>query len=130
MSDYTIKNVKADVDDMAPQFGLGGKIEGRFAREPLGCEKLGISYMRLTPGFRVPFGHRHAEQEEVYLVVSGSGRVNLEGEVAELKQWDAVRVSPPVTRAFEAGPDGLELVIVGAPKTAERDGEMLQGWWG
>jgi uncharacterized cupin superfamily protein len=129
MSHYTIKNFKADVEDQAPRFGLGENIEARFGREPLGCQKLGVSYMRLAPGFRLPFGHKHAEQEEVYVVLSGSGRARIEDEVVELAVWDAVRVGPETMRGFEAGPDGLELLIVGAPRVAQPDSELVQGWW-
>jgi mannose-6-phosphate isomerase-like protein (cupin superfamily) len=126
---YTVKNLKADVEDMAPKFGLGPDLEARFAREPLGCERCGVSYERLLPNARSPFGHRHTEQEEVYVVVGGSGRVRLEDEVLDLGHWDAVRVSPETRRAFEAGPDGLELIVFGAPSTGPGDAEILHGWW-
>jgi mannose-6-phosphate isomerase-like protein (cupin superfamily) len=129
MSDYTIKNLKADVPDAAQQFGLAPNLEAHFAREALGCRKLGLSYQRLAPNFRVPFGHRHEQQEEVYVVVGGSGRMKLEDEVVELKPWDAVRVASETTRGFEAGPDGMEIVAIGAPNTGGGDVEMLQSWW-
>ena len=129
MGDYTIKNLRDDVDDSAPQFGLAPDLEARFARDPLDCEKLGLSYQRLAPNTRGAFGHRHNEQEEVYVVVDGGGRIKLEDEIRDLRQWDAVRVAPSVTRAFEAGEDGLTLIAFGAPKTAGQDAELIQGWW-
>lgn len=129
MTDYTIKNLKTDIEDMAPKFGMSPEIEARFAREPLGCRKLGVSYERLAPGARSRFGHRHREQEEVYVVVDGGGRAKLDDEVHELNAWDALRVAPETMRAFEAGPDGLAMLIVGAPKTEQRDGELVEGWW-
>jgi len=129
MSSYTIRNLKTDVEDAASSFGLAPDLEARFARDTLECEKLGLSYQRLAPGFRGPFGHRHGEQEEVYVVVGGSGRVKIEDEVHDLAPWDAVRFAPPTMRAFEAGPDGLELLVVGAPKTPPGDAELVQGWW-
>jgi mannose-6-phosphate isomerase-like protein (cupin superfamily) len=129
MAGYTIKNMKADVEDLAPKFGLSPGLESRFAREPLECEQFGVSYFQIAPGFRVPFGHRHQEQEEVYVVVRGSGRIKLDDEVLDLKQWDAVRMSPETMRCLEAGPEGAEVVAFGAPKVPMTDAEPEQGWW-
>jgi quercetin dioxygenase-like cupin family protein len=129
MTDFTIKNLAAEVEDAAPKFGMDSVMEAHFAREHLGCERLGISYQRLAPNARVPFGHKHAEQEEVYIVVGGSGRVKLDEEVHDVREWDAVRVGPDTVRDFEAGPDGLALVAVGAPFKGANDVEMIPGWW-
>src|SRR3712207_5716054 len=115
MGHYTIKNLRRDVDDQAAKFGLAPQLEARFARVPLECENLGISYERLAPNFRTPFGHKHNQQEEVYVVVSGSARVKIEDEIHELEQWDAIRVAKDAMRNFEAGPDGVEIIVVGAP---------------
>ena len=125
---YTIKNLK-DVEDAAPKFGMAPDVEARFARGALETEKLGISYQRYAPNVRAPFGHRHNEQEEVYVVVGGGGRVKLGDDVVDLKQWDAIRVSPSTMRHFESGPDGLELLAVGAPATPQMDAELVGGWW-
>ena len=130
MVDYTKVNLKEDVEDQAPNFGLAPNLEARMARVPLELEHSGISYQRLAPNFRVPFGHKHKTQEEVYVVVSGSVRVKLEDEIVELKQWDAVRVPKETTRGFEAGPDGVEIVAIGAPNTGPGDAEVEQNWWG
>jgi quercetin dioxygenase-like cupin family protein len=132
MGSYTIKNLKADVEDSAKQFGLAPDLEARFAVKALECEKVGVSYERLAPGFRMPFGHSHAKQEEIYVVVEGGGRVRLDDDVRDVEQWDAVRVDPDTVRAFEAGPNGAVILAVGAPvsKTAGNDAEMIQGWWG
>ena len=83
MAAYTRVNLKSDVQDMAPQFGMEG-IEARFARKNLELENSGLSNFRLGPGYRTPFGHTHSEQEEVYVVVSGSARVAIGDEVVEL----------------------------------------------
>jgi mannose-6-phosphate isomerase-like protein (cupin superfamily) len=125
---YTIRNLKK-VEDSALKFGLAPAVEARFAREPLECTQFGLSYQRLAPEARMPFGHRHAEEEEVYVVLGGSGRVKLDDEVVEVRKWDAVRVSPATMRAFEAGPEGLELLAFGAPNTHGADLEMVQDWW-
>src|SRR5690242_13944421 len=115
MPSYTLVNLKDDVEDMAPKFGFAPNIESRFARKPLELEHSGISYFRVTPGYHVPFGHHHVDQEEIYLVVNGSARMRLDDEIVEIRQWDALRVAPEVVRGFEGGPDGAEIVAFGAP---------------
>lgn len=104
-------------------------MEARFGRKHIDSRDLGVSLFRYAPNVRSPFAHSHREQEEAYLVVSGSGRALLDGEVHELRQWDLLRVSPEVVRTFEAGPDGLDLVAVGGPKPADGDGEMATASW-
>jgi uncharacterized cupin superfamily protein len=125
---YTIANLKDDVEDQAPKFGHSPDLEARFAGGALECEQLGLSYQRLAPNVRMPFGHRHKEQEEVYVVVEGSGKVKLGDDVAEVRQWDAVRVAPDTVRTFEAGPDGLVLLALGATAVAAGDVEMTDAW--
>ena len=125
---YTIANLK-EVEDLAPRFGLSPHLESRFARRALELRNFGMSYFRLAPGYREPFGHRHAEQEEVYLVVTGSVRMKVDDEIVELHQWDAIRVPPEAARCPEAGPNGAELVVVGAPLTDPSDTKLLKGWW-
>lgn len=129
MADYTLVNLKSDVEDMAPRFGYAPNMESRFARKPLELENSGVSYFKLAPSFRVPFGHRHGEQEEVYLVIRGSARMKLEDEVVELSELDAIRVPGSTTRGMEGGPDGAEIVAFGAPNTENRDTEMVQDFW-
>jgi mannose-6-phosphate isomerase-like protein (cupin superfamily) len=129
MPSYTLVNLKSDVEDMAPKYGMGEGLESRFARRSLELEKSGLSYFRVGPDYRLPFGHHHADQEEVYLVLSGSARMKLDDEIVQLRQWDAVRVSPEVTRGFESGPDGAEILAFGAPSNENADVEMVQGWW-
>ena len=126
MEPFTIVNM-LELDD-----SVGGRVEGlegRFARAHLGSRDLGVSHFRYAPNLRSTMGHRHGEQEEAYIVVAGSGQVMLDEEVHELSQWDVVRVSPPVTRAFAAGPDGMDIIAIGGPKPEGRDGEMLEVVW-
>lgn len=130
MSGFTIRNLKTEVEDLAPRYGQSPDIEARFARGALGSEKAAVSYLRLAPDFRMPFGHRHREREEIYVVVAGGVRVRLEDEVREMARWDALRVGPEVRRSFEAGPEGVELIVFGAPRTEPNDAEPLPGWWG
>jgi mannose-6-phosphate isomerase-like protein (cupin superfamily) len=129
MPDYTVINLKRDVEDMAPKFGLSPGLESRFARVPLGLQNSGASYFKIAPGFRAPFGHRHSEQEEVYLVASGGARVRLDDEIVELEQWDMVRIAPGVWRGIEGGANGAEIIAFGAPNTDNKDVEMQRGWW-
>jgi mannose-6-phosphate isomerase-like protein (cupin superfamily) len=129
MSGYTIKNLKEDIEDSAAKFGMSDVLEAHFARDDLDAEQFGMSLQALKPNARMPFGHKHATQEEVYVVVAGSGRLKLDDEVVDVRRYDAVRVGPDVMRAFEAGPDGLELVAFGAPKTGLQDAQQAMGWW-
>jgi mannose-6-phosphate isomerase-like protein (cupin superfamily) len=126
MPDFTIKNLK-EVDDSLADRDVD--IEGRFARGHLQSDHLGISYWRYGPGFKNPVGHRHREQEEAYVVLGGSGRMKLDDQIVGLREWDAVRVAPSVVRAFEAGPDGLELIAIGSDRPEGGDGEIVRDFW-
>jgi len=115
--------VENSVGDRAPG------VEGRFGRKYLDSRDLGVSHFRYAPNLRSPMAHSHREQEEAYVVAAGSGRLLLDDEVLELRQWDVVRVAPEVVRCFEAGPDGLDVIAVGGPKPAEGDGVMATANW-
>lgn len=117
-----------NVEDSAPQFGFDEIQEARFANKALGTEQTGVSHHRIKPDQRQGFGHRHDEAEEVYVVLSGSGRIKLDDEIVELAARDAVRVRGDVTRAFEAGGDGLEVLAFG-PRRDDDRGEIDAGWW-
>lgn len=125
-SPYTLKRL-TDVKDSAPDFGYGEIQEARFAGRDLEASDTGVSHQRIKPDQRVPFGHVHDNAEEIYVVLSGSGRVKLDDEILDLGALDALRVAPTVTRSFEAGPDGLELLPFGPHHKG--DGEIIQGWW-
>jgi mannose-6-phosphate isomerase-like protein (cupin superfamily) len=125
---YTHKNLK-DVDDAAPGFGLSPGLEARFARRALESKKVAVSYERLQPNVRLPFGHRHAEQEEIYVVLSGSAQAKVDDETVELRQWDALRVDPEAMRGMQAGPDGVEILAIGGPVGEGNDAEMVNDWW-
>jgi mannose-6-phosphate isomerase-like protein (cupin superfamily) len=123
---YTIKNLQ-DTEDSAPKFGFAEMGEAHFPREELGAEATGLSYQMLRPNKRSAFGHKHENAEEVYVVLSGGGRMRLDDEEIEIGRLDAIRVAPPVKRAFEAGPEGLEVLAFGARH--EGDGEMDPEFW-
>jgi quercetin dioxygenase-like cupin family protein len=126
MSSFATVNL-LEVDDSVGERAPG--IEGRFARKHLDSRDLGVSLFRYAANLRSPMAHSHREQEEAYIVLAGSGSVLLDGEVQELRQWDVVRVAPEVVRAFEAGPDGLDIIAVGGPKPADGDGVMGTAAW-
>jgi uncharacterized cupin superfamily protein len=123
---FTLKNL-AEVDDSAPKFGFAEVQEARFANDELEAEQTGVSYQRVKPGKRQAFAHRHERAEEVYVVLGGSGQAKLDDRIVELRALDAIRVAPGVTRAFQAGPEGLELLAFG-PRH-DGDGDVLPGWW-
>jgi mannose-6-phosphate isomerase-like protein (cupin superfamily) len=125
---YTHLNLRGDVEDMAPQFQMGDGIEAHFARKALGLEKSGLAYFKLGPDYVLPFGHKHGEQEEIYLVLTGSARVKLDDEEIELKPLDAVRIPPGVMRGMAGGPEGAELIAFGAPNNENSDLEMVPGF--
>ena len=123
---YTLKRL-SEVEDSAPKFGFAECQESRFAKDDLEAEHTGVSFHRVKPGKRQAFAHRHDQAEEVYVVLAGSGRVKLDDDIVDLRPLDALRVAPRVTRQFEAGSDGLQLLAFG-PRH-DRDGEVLQNWW-
>jgi quercetin dioxygenase-like cupin family protein len=126
MSAFTVKNLM-EIEDSAGE--SSPELEARFARKHLDSEHLGVSYFRYAPGFRSPIGHSHREQEEAYIVIGGSGRVRLDEEILSLRRWDIVRVSPQVIRGFEGGPDGMEIIAVGADRPEGGDGVPAYNWW-
>lgn len=128
MSDFTVKNIK-DAPDVAKEHGMSPDIESRFLRSHIDSEHLGVSYFRYAPDFRPPFGHKHGVQEEAYVVISGSGRAKIEDEIVDLKQWDVLRVAPAAMRSLEAGPDGIEMIVVGSDRPEDGDGDMTPNWW-
>src|SRR5277367_3068466 len=126
MSRFSTVNL-LEVEDSVGERAPG--IEGRFGRKHLDSRDLGVSLFRYAPNLRSPMAHSHKEQEEAYVVVAGSGRILLDDETEELRTWDVVRVAPEVVRAFEAGPDGLDVIAVGGPKPVEGDGVRATPAW-
>lgn len=123
MADYT----KINFQDLDP--GENDRSRKRFARSHLNSRDLGVTLWEYAPDYRSPNAHSHGSQEEVYVVIEGGGRMLLDGRVENLKQWDVIRVAPAVVRAFEGGPDGLKLIIVGGPKPEGGDGQSAEADW-
>ena len=126
MTDFSLMNLK-DVDDSAAEHAPN--IEARFARKHLDSQHLGVTYLRYAPNVRSPTGHSHREQEEAYVVIAGSGRMKLDDEIVELRQWDVVRVAPQTVRAVEGGTEGIEIIAVGSDRPEGGDGVTVHGWW-
>ena len=129
---FTITNLKRDLEDIGSMFDGAPGLEFRSATGPLELEQSALTYQRVPPGCRFPFGHTHKTQEEVYVVVRGSGRMKVDDEIVELKEWDAVRVPPGTWRGYESGPDGLEILVIGAPNLGSGVREDVHGqrhWW-
>jgi quercetin dioxygenase-like cupin family protein len=129
---FTRTNLKDDLEDVGSNFDGAPDLEFRIASTALALEQCGLGLQRIPPDYRFPYGHTHTEQEEVYVVVRGSGRMKLDDEIVEVKEWDAVRVPPGTWRGYEAGPEGLEILVFGAPNLGENpraDVEGERGWW-
>ena len=129
---FTLKNLRTDLEDLGSRFDGATDLEFRSATRALELEQSGLSYQRVPPNYRFPYGHTHKTQEEVYVVVRGSGRMKLDDEIVELKEWDVVRVSPGTWRGYEAGHDGLELIVYGTPSLGEVPRDDVEGerdWW-
>ncbi|HET9721706.1 MAG TPA: cupin domain-containing protein [Candidatus Saccharimonadales bacterium] len=127
MANYKKINLKEDTEDAAVKFGYAPNMESRFGRSLLESEKSGASYFKIAPSFKVPFGHKHKEQEETYVLISGSAKMKLGEEILELKPFDAVRVSPGMPRGIAAGSKGAEIIAFGAGQSG--DAEMLSDFW-
>ena len=129
---FTLKNLKADLEDVGSTFDGAPDLEFRHASKALGLERSGLSYQRIPPGYRFPYGHTHTEQEELYVVVRGSGRMKLDDAIVEVEKWDVVRVAPGTWRGYEGGPEGLEILVFGAPSLGadpRGDVEGRRDWW-
>jgi mannose-6-phosphate isomerase-like protein (cupin superfamily) len=129
---FTLRNIKEDLEDIGSVFDGAPDLQFRAATKPLELEKSGLSYQHVPPGYRFPYGHTHKTQEEVYVVVSGGGRMKVDDEIVELTTWDAVRVAPGAWRGYEAGPEGLELLVIGAPNLGDAPRDDVDGqrdWW-
>ena len=129
---FTRRNIKEDLEDIGSLFNGSPDLEFCAATKALELEQSSLSYQRVPSRYRFPYGHTHVKQEEVYVVVRGSGRMKLDDEIVEVREWDVVRVPPGTWRGYEAGPEGLEILVFGAPNLGENPRDDVEGqrdWW-
>ncbi len=129
---FTLRNLKTDLEDIGAVFDGSPDLEFRAATKALELERSGLTHQRVPPGYRFPYGHTHRTQEEVYVVVRGGGRMKVDDDIVELTEWDAVRVPPGSWRSYEAGPEGLEILVIGAPSLGDAPRDDVEGrrdWW-
>ena len=129
---YTLTNLRDDPEDVGSNFDGPPDLEFRAATMALELENSALSYQRIPPNYRFPYGHTHSKQEEVYVVLRGGGLMKVDDEIVDLKEWDAVRVPPGTWRGYEAGPEGLELLVIGAPNLGDAPRDDVEGrrdWW-
>ena len=101
---FTLRNLKEDLEDVGSRFDGAPDLEFRMATVALELEQSGLSYQRVPPGYRFPYGRTHKRQEEVYVVLLGSGRMKLDDEI----------------------------LVIGAPNLGEAPREDVDGrrdWW-
>jgi len=129
MAGYTVRDLK-EIENQGVKFGLPeNDVQLRMAKDPLECSGCGVTYMKLGPGWRAPWGHTHKTQEEIFILVNGSARMKLDDEIVELKPFTAVRVSPETMRSYEGGAEGAELIVIGTPRTGGGDAVTEPNWW-
>ncbi len=129
---FSLTNIKNDPENLGSNFDGSPDLDFRSATKGLGLERSALTYQRIPPDYRFPYGHTHRTQEEIFLVVRGSGRMKLDDEIVEVSEWDAVRIPPGTWRGYEAGPEGLELLVIGAPNLGANPRDDVEGerdWW-
>jgi quercetin dioxygenase-like cupin family protein len=112
-----------DVEDQAPKFGIESQ-SSRFVRTNVGAEGIGMAHYVVKPGQTFDFAHRHKTMEEMYVVLSGSGRFRLDDDVVEVKPRDVIYCAPRTWRGWAGGPDGLELLAFGSHAEGDDESEM------
>jgi mannose-6-phosphate isomerase-like protein (cupin superfamily) len=99
--------------DELPAEGPGGAV--RFVRRHLGVGAFGINWFEIPPNAE---GRKHDEQEsqqeEVNVIIAGSGVYRVEGEDVPVRRGSVLRFDPETTRVPVAGPEGLTMIAVGA----------------
>jgi uncharacterized cupin superfamily protein len=115
----------------ASRFGIAEeKFELRVLRDVLGCEHLGISWLRFGPSWSSTAGHRHPGGEEIYVLVEGSALMNIDGDVVEMQAPSAVRVRGEQLRAIRpVGDSGAVFVVAGYPIDDPDKTEIVPDFW-
>jgi len=129
---FTLRNLKEDLEDLGSNFDGAPDLEFRLASKALELEQSGLSYQRIPPDYRFPYGHARGAGGGV------RGRARERADEARRRDrrgqgaWDVVRVPPGTWRGYEGGPEGLEILVFGAPNLGENPREDVEGqrdWW-
>jgi mannose-6-phosphate isomerase-like protein (cupin superfamily) len=126
MPGYTVTRLD-EVDDVLGDYPG----EMRMLTGGLGCEQVALTYRRMPQhtGGKGSYGHRHAEQEEIYFVIAGKLQFKLEDDVIEATQGTAIRVAPEVFRSvWNDEPEEAELMIV-STRLEDSKPEYKQDFW-
>ena len=128
---FTLRNLKRDLEDLGSNFDGPPDLEFRAATKALELERSGLTYQRVPPGYRFPYGHTHATQEEVYVIVRGSGRMSSTTRSSSSRSGTPCASARDVARlrGRAAGPRDPRL---GAPNLGEDprgDVEGERDWW-
>ena len=100
---FTLRNLKGDLEDVGSNFDGAPDLEFRLETKALELEQSGLSYQRIPPDYRFPYGHTHKEQEEVYVVVRGSGRMKLDDESSRSRSGTSCASRPARGEATRPG---------------------------
>jgi uncharacterized cupin superfamily protein len=113
------------------RFGLPeSEFELRILRGVLGCEHVGVSYLRFGPGWRLTVGHRHpGGGEEVYVLVEGSARIKIEEQILHMHAPSAVRVRGDQFRAIRADSDMTAVLVAAGTIDDPSATEFAPNFW-
>lgn len=102
-----------------------GNFKGKvFLKDALGTTGSEISFGALPANTALPFFHAHKQNEEVYLVLKGSGKMQIDDDVFDLQEGTLVRVNPQGARSLKSGPDGMLFMCM------QTKAGSLQEWTG
>ena len=128
MSDYTVVAFE-DADDVMGDYPG----EMRFLKGPLGTEEVAVTYRRMPPdtGGKGSYGHRHKQQEEVYVVLAGELEFKLGDDIVTVGAHHAVRVPRETFRSVHnsSGSDAELLIVSTRLANDEPDHEMTEDFW-
>ena len=89
--------------------------EKTFLHDALELTSCEISINTVPKGFKVPFNHKHKQNEEVYIVLNGEGAMTIDGEAVKVKEGSVVKVAPEAARTIENTGDGeFEFICIQA----------------
>ncbi len=117
MENFSLK----DIGSLAE---IGTKFENgkAFLRDSLGLTSCEISVSAMPAGIKLPFNHKHKQNEEVYIFLKGTGIMTLDGKAVEVKEGSCVKVLPAAVRTMEAKTDLLYICVQAKANSLEQCG--------